>query len=62
MTNVKDLFEKAKKELEQEKRQTYGIYLNKEAMKKACGKEKLKPKELINKIFTRWLIEEGYLK
>ena len=60
--NIKEKFEVAKRKLEQEKRQTYGVYINKKAMKKACEKEKLKPKELITKIFTRWLIEKGYLK
>ena len=56
-------FEKAKKQLEQEKKQTYAVRnINKEAIKKACEKEKLKPKELINKIFIRWLLDEGYLK
>lgn len=55
--NIKKMAERAKRELEQEKRQTYGIYVNKKAMKKACEKEKLKPKELITKIFTRCLDE-----
>ena len=59
---IKEKFEKAKKELEQEKKQTYGIYLNKKAVKKASEDLGVKPRELIKKVFTEWLIKKGYMK
>lgn len=59
---MQEKFERARKELEQEKKQTYGIYVNKKAMKKAVEKEGLKPKELIVKVFEDWLKKKGYLK
>ena len=61
-SKIKEKFERAKKELEQEKKQTYGVYVNKEAMKKAVEKEGIKPKKLIIKVFEDWLRKEGYLK
>ena len=60
--NIKEKFEKAKREVEQEKKQTYGIYLNKRAIKKAVEDLGIKPKELITKVIKDWLIEKGYLE
>jgi len=61
-SKIKKKFERAKKELEQEKKQTYGIYLNKKAVQKASRELKISPKKLITNVFENWLFKCGYLE